>query len=115
MNWPQAWAIARVYLADRPGLLGIVDGSPWQLSSPPRFELRAGPVYASPDAGSNANGAKRARLQAALISMILNFILPRGAATSTVSPFFLPMIAFPTGDSLESLFSAGFASAEPTM
>jgi hypothetical protein len=41
--------------------------------------------------------------------MILNFIFPRGAATSTVSPFFLPMIALPTGDSLESLFSAGFA------
>src|SRR6476469_7926096 len=40
MNWPQAWATARVYLADRPGFLGIVDGSPWQLSSPPRFELR---------------------------------------------------------------------------
>ena len=52
---------------------------------------------------------------AALISMILNFIFPRGAATSTVSPFFFPMIALPTGDSLESLFSAGFASAEPTM
>ena len=50
-----------------------------------------------------------------MISMILNLILPRGAATSTVSPFFLPMIALPTGDSLESLFSAGFASAEPTM
>ena len=52
---------------------------------------------------------------AALISRILNFILPRGAATSTVSPFLWPMIALPTGDSLESLFSAGFASAEPTM
>ena len=51
----------------------------------------------------------------ALISRILNFIDPRGAATSTVSPFFLPMIALPTGDSFESLFSAGFASAEPTM
>src|SRR5436189_3106600 len=52
---------------------------------------------------------------AALISRILNFIAPRGASTSTVSPFFLPMIALPTGDSFESLFSAGFASAEPTM
>jgi hypothetical protein len=47
--------------------------------------------------------------------MILNLSVPRGAETSTVSPFFLPMIALPTGDSLESLFSAGFASAEPTM
>src|SRR6266550_4346326 len=56
-----------------------------------------------------------AGLQAALISMILNFILPRGAVTSTVSPFFLPMISLPTGDSLESLFSAGLASAEPTI
>jgi hypothetical protein len=44
-----------------------------------------------------------------LISMILNLSVPRGAETSTVSPFFLPMIALPTGDSLESLFSAGFA------
>src|SRR5206468_11906114 len=55
------------------------------------------------------------RTQAALISMILNFRAPRGANTSTISPFFLPMIALPTGDSFESLFSAGFASAEPTV
>src|SRR6266540_1046937 len=48
------------------------------------------------------------------MSMILNFRDPRGAETSTVSPFFLPMIALPTGDSFESLCSAGFASAEPT-
>jgi hypothetical protein len=47
--------------------------------------------------------------------MILNFRAPRGATTSTTSPFFFPMIALPTGDSLDSLFSAGFASAEPTM
>ena len=40
---------------------------------------------------------------------------PRGAATSTTSPFFLPMIALPTGDSFESFCSAGFASAEPTI
>src|SRR5579872_6893480 len=52
---------------------------------------------------------------AALMSMILNVIFPRGAATSTVSPFLRPMIAFPTGDSFESLFAAGSASAEPTM
>ena len=60
-----------------------------------------------------AAGARPA--QAALISRILNFSAPRGAATSTVSPFLRPMIALPTGDSFESLFSAGFASAEPTM
>ncbi len=47
--------------------------------------------------------------------MILYLSEPRGVATSTVSPFFLPMIALPTGDSFESLSSAGFASAEPTM
>ena len=53
---------------------------------------------------------------AALISMILNFTFePRGVMTSTVSPFLRPMIALPTGDSFESLRSAGFASAEPTM
>jgi hypothetical protein len=52
---------------------------------------------------------------AALMSMILNLIVPRGAETSTISPFFLPMIALPTGDSFESLFSVGSASALPTM
>src|SRR5205809_5793495 len=42
---------------------------------------------------------------AALISRILYFrALPRGVCTSTVSPFFLPRIALPTGDSFESLF-----------
>jgi transcription elongation factor GreA len=46
---------------------------------------------------------------------VVEVAAPRGAATSTVSPFLWPMIALPTGDSLESLFSAGFASAEPTM
>ena len=46
--------------------------------------------------------------------MILNFTFePRGVTTSTVSPFLRPMIALPTGDSFESLRSAGFASAEP--
>src|SRR5437764_894569 len=49
------------------------------------------------------------------MSMILNFSLPRGAATSTISPFLRPMIALPTGDSLESLFADGSASADPTM
>ena len=48
--------------------------------------------------------------------MILNFTFePRGVTTSTVSPFLRPMIAFPTGDSFESLRSAGLASADPTM
>src|SRR5581483_6948814 len=56
-----------------------------------------------------------ARAQAALMSRILNFRAPRGAATSTTSPFLRPMIALPTGDSFESFCSAGFASAEPTM
>src|SRR5665811_1038889 len=53
--------------------------------------------------------------QAVLIAMILNFKVPRGATTATVSPFLRPMIARPTGDSFESLFSAGLASAEPTI
>src|SRR5205807_2412485 len=35
--------------------------------------------------------------------------------TSTVSPFLWPMMALPTGDSFDSLCSAGFDSAEPTM
>ena len=49
------------------------------------------------------------------MSRILYFRDPLGVVTSTVSPFFLPMIALPTGDSLESFSSAGLASAEPTM
>src|SRR6266508_5895838 len=65
--------------------------------------------------GKSSWRAKRAGLYAALISTILNLSVPRGAATSTVSPFLWPMMALPTGDSFESLFSAGFASAEPTM
>src|SRR6188508_1442393 len=51
---------------------------------------------------------------AALISRILNLSVPRGAETSTVSPFLWPMIALPTGDSFDSLLAAGSASAEPT-
>src|SRR3712207_1036860 len=47
--------------------------------------------------------------------MILYLREPRGAETSTISPFLRPMIALPTGDSFESLRSAGFASAEPTI
>src|SRR5205823_1721242 len=38
---------------------------------------------------------------AALMSRILNLSAPRGAATSTTSPFLRPMIALPTGDSFE--------------
>ncbi len=66
------------------------------------FALRAGEAWPRP--------------YAALISMILNLILlPRGVVTSTVSPFLRPRMARPTGDSFESLRSAGFASADPTM
>ena len=49
------------------------------------------------------------------MSRILYLSEPRGAETSTVSPFFLPMIALPTGDSFESFNSDGSASAEPTI
>ena len=49
------------------------------------------------------------------MATILYFRAPRGAVTSTTSPFLRPMIALPTGDSFESLFSEGFASAEPTI
>ena len=55
------------------------------------------------------------RVYAALMSRILYFRAPRGAETSTVSPFFFPMIALPTGDSFESFSSDGSASAEPTI
>src|SRR3954454_13707369 len=74
----------------------------------PRFETHPQPEVVMARRG-------RAGLHAALISRILYFIAPRGAVTSTVSPFLWPMIALPTGDSFESLFCAGFASAEPTM
>ena len=45
----------------------------------------------------------------------MNFIIPDGASTSTVSPFFLPRSALPIGDSLDILFSAKLTSVEPTM
>ena len=77
-------------------------------------ECGSEPEGAGRDRGHRQHGVDR--VYAALISMILNFSLePRGVATSTVSPFFRPMIALPTGDSFESLRSTGFASAEPTM
>ena len=48
--------------------------------------------------------------------MILSLrFLPLGSDTSTVSPRLCPSSALPTGDSLESLLSFGFASAEPTI
>src|SRR3954452_13876799 len=47
--------------------------------------------------------------------MIFSLIEPAGAATSTVSPFLCPSTARPTGDSFESLFAAGSASADPTI
>ena len=79
--------------------------------------------FAPPELGKPGAFAARERWReaptaaryAALMSRILNLSEPRGAATSTVSPFFLPMIALPTGDSFESFCSAGFASAEPTI
>src|SRR4051794_18827822 len=40
---------------------------------------------------------------------------PRGTCTDTTSLRLWPISARPTGDSLESLFSDGFASAEPTI
>jgi hypothetical protein len=40
---------------------------------------------------------------------------PRGTCTDTTSLRRWPSSARPTGDSFESLFSAGFASAEPTI
>src|SRR5919106_6604566 len=49
------------------------------------------------------------------MSMILYLSDPRGATTSTVSPFLRPRMARPTGDSFESFCSAGFASADPTI
>src|SRR5205085_3866479 len=62
-------------------------------------------------------GALRPRLELySSILVILSLRLgPRGTATSTVSPRLWPMSALPTGDSLESLASEGFASAEPTI
>ena len=40
---------------------------------------------------------------------------PRGTGTETISPRLWPIRALPTGDSLESFCSDGFASAEPTI
>jgi len=54
--------------------------------------------------------------QSAEIFVILSLRAgPRGTATLTTSPRLRPISAAPTGDSFESLFSAGSASAEPTI
>ena len=54
-------------------------------------------------------------LQPTSILVIFSCAPPRGAVNTTVSPRLRPSSALPTGDSLESLFSAGLASAEPTI
>jgi len=92
---------ARPHAAARPGSARPRSRASEHSPAPPEIVMAAAQAVA----GS----------QAALTSMILYFSAPRGAATSTVSPFFLPMIALPTGDSFESFCSRGFASAEPTI
>jgi hypothetical protein len=55
-------------------------------------------------------------LQSAAIFVILSFRAgPRGTETLTTSPRFLPSSAAPTGDSFDSLFAVGSASADPTI
>ena len=49
------------------------------------------------------------------IFKICNFIIPAGASTSTISFFFLPIKAFPIGDSLEILFADKSTSVVPTI
>src|SRR5437868_3002906 len=65
---------------------------------PRRTTNRSHPKERAGSAGARSREAgalpreKRAAFHAALMSMILNLSLPRGAATSTVSPFLRPMI-----------------------
>src|SRR5699024_8753730 len=49
------------------------------------------------------------------ISRTLYSITPEGISTFTISPFFAPIRALPTGDSLEILPSRLFASVDPTI
>src|SRR4029077_6457974 len=59
---------------------------------------------------------RRAYLRPTSIFVILSLRAgPRGTLTATVSLRLRPISARPTGDSLESLFSNGLASAEPTI
>src|SRR5690348_7521285 len=55
------------------------------------------------------------RYLATSILVIFRCRSPRGVANETSSPRLRPIRALPTGDSLESLASAGSASAEPTI
>ena len=62
--------------------------------------------------------AATARLVAHATSILVIFssrFLPLGSCTLTVSPFLRPSRPLPTGDSLESRFSDGLASVEPTI
>ena len=64
--------------------------------------------------GPGATGRREPRLYARSILVILSLRAgPRGTGTVTVSPRLWPSRALPTGDSFESLLSAGSASAEP--
>src|SRR6202012_1595358 len=56
-----------------------------------------------------------ARDQATSILVIFSERSPRGVTILTSSPRLRPSSALPTGDSLESFISEGFASAEPTI
>ena len=63
-------------------------------------------------------GSSRERPYFTPTSILVIFSLragPRGTCTETISLRRWPSSARPTGDSLESLFSAGLASAEPTI
>src|SRR5947209_9349938 len=59
--------------------------------------------------------AHNAYFDATSILVILSLRSPLGVEMTTSSPRLCPSSALPTGDSLESFISAGFASAEPTI
>src|SRR3954462_9195732 len=58
---------------------------------------------------------RRERTQRSILVIFSLRAGPRGTCTLTVSPRLWPSSARPTGDSFESLLSAGLASAEPTI
>src|SRR5207248_10359860 len=102
-----------------PAATGPAPGKVWGTGSTPSARRRASLARLSSAVRSSATarmlrGAAGGYLASILVILSLR-AGPRGTGTDTSSPRFLPSRAFPTGDSFESLFSAGLASAEPTI
>jgi hypothetical protein len=101
------------------GTNAIGEPTPKTRPCPPRPPAPAGKAVASAQSAPPSNNKTSKTfcyLTPTSIFVIFSFRAgPRGTATETISLRRCPSSARPTGDSLESLFSVGLASAEPTI